>query len=344
MCAPLAAHPSCGRPSSAEAPSWPTSVAGSPIRMLDLSPSWVEVGIGKTRLAIEFARRNHESWPGGAVFVELSSATSGPSTAENVGAALGTEVIEGQAPEEAVRRRLRQMPTLVVLDDFDLAGDVVDDLLDLAGLSPKTRFVATAHAPIGHSAERVVRLRPLPTAPDDLADPERLAEVPAVALYVARAVALDPDFALGDSNALAVADLTRRFDGLPLAIELGAARARIMSPKAQLAALEEHSVLDLRAPGSDSRPDRHREVRTAVATSYRGGGRCRAGHPPPSVCLRWWVHQPAPASGAGRGGLDARSDPRFTGRARRPGARRGRCGPGRRASLPSPPDDRCVCS
>ena len=213
-----------------------------------------------------------DSWPGGAVFVELSSATGGPSTAENVGAALGTEVIEGQAPEEAVRRRLRQTPTLIVLDDLDLAGDVLDDLLDLAGLSPETRFVATAHAPIGHAAERVMRLRPLPTAPDDLADPERLAEVPAVALYVARAVALDPDFALDDSNALAVADLTRRFDGLPLAIELGAARARIMSPTAQLAALEEHSVLDLRAPGSDARPDRHREVRTALAASYAVAG------------------------------------------------------------------------
>ena len=194
------------------------------------------------------------------------------STAEHVGAALGTEVIEGQAPEEAVRRRLRQTPTLIVLDDLDLAGDVLDDLLDLAGLSPATRFVATAHAPIGHVAERVMRLRPLPTAPDDLADPERLAEVPAVALYVARAVALDPDFALDDSNALAVADLTRRFDGLPLAIELGAARARIMSPMAQLAALEEHSVLDLRAPGSDARPDRHREVRTALAASYAVAG------------------------------------------------------------------------
>ena len=253
-------------------------------------------GIGKTRLAIEFARGHQDSWPGGAVFVELNSATGGPSTAENVGAALGAEVIEGQAPEEAVRRRLRQMPTLILLDDLDLAGDVLDDLLDLAGLSPETRFVATAHAPIGHAAERVVRLRPLPTAPDDLADPERLAEVPAVALYVARAVALDPDFALDDSNALAVADLTRRFDGLPLAIELGAARARIMSPTAQLAALEEHSVLDLRAPGSDARPDRHREVRTALAASYAVAGDAEKAVLRHMSVFAGGCHQPAPAS------------------------------------------------
>ena len=117
-----------------------------------------------------------------------------------------------------------------------------------------------------------MRLRPLPTAPDDLADPERLAEVPAVALYVARAVALDPDFALGDSNALAVADLTRRFDGLPLAIELGAARARIMSPKAQLRGPRGAFRARPSRPRSDSRPDRHREVRTAVATSYGVAG------------------------------------------------------------------------
>jgi predicted ATPase/DNA-binding CsgD family transcriptional regulator len=225
-------------------------------------------GVGKSRLAIEFAHRHYSSWPGGAVFVELGSATGRQGSVANLGAALGSQVIEGQAPEEAVRRRLRLAPALIVLDDLDLAADVIDDLLDLSELSPATRFLASANTPIGHVAERIVRLRPLPIAPDDLVKTEALAEVPAIALYVERAAALDPNFALDDGNALAVAELTRQFDGLPLAIELGAARARIMSPKAQLAALEEHSVLDLRAPRSDPRTDRHRNVRTAVAASY----------------------------------------------------------------------------
>ena len=229
-------------------------------------------GVGKTRLAIEVARRLADRWPGGAVLVELGGPTGVSRPAEVVGAALGSRAVEGQAPEEAVRRQLRLVPSLVILDDVDEATGDLDELIELAALSPATRFLATSHAPTGHAMERVVRLRPLPLAPDGPLRTEALAEVPAVALYVQRAAAVDPAFVLDDANAAAVAELTRRLDGLPLAIELGAARARILSPSAHLEVLAEHSVLDLRAGRADDRPERHREVRTAVASSYALAG------------------------------------------------------------------------
>jgi predicted ATPase/DNA-binding CsgD family transcriptional regulator len=225
-------------------------------------------GVGKTRLAIEVAHRQQGLWLGGVVFVELDRETGRGLIAEVVGTALGTEVTEGQAAEEAIRRRLRRAPALIVVDDLDLTTDALPGLLDLVSLSPATRILATAQRPTGHATEHVVRLRPLAVAPESLTGAAALAEVPAIALYVQRAAALDAGFTLDDRNATAVAELTRRLDGLPLAIELGAARARIMPPSAQLAALDEHSPLDLRARRADARPERHRDVRAAVAASY----------------------------------------------------------------------------
>jgi predicted ATPase len=225
-------------------------------------------GVGKTRLAIEVAHRQQGLWPGGVVFVELDRETGRGLIAEVVGAALGSEVLEGQAAEEAIQRRLRRAPTLIVADDLDAIADALGDLLDLASLSPATRILATAQRPTEHAAEHVVRLRPLAIAPEGMRGAAALAEVPAIALYVQRAAALDARFTLDDQNATAVAELTRRLDGLPLAIELGAARARIMLPSAQLSALDEHSPLDLRARRTDARPERHRDVRAAVAASY----------------------------------------------------------------------------
>jgi predicted ATPase/DNA-binding CsgD family transcriptional regulator len=225
-------------------------------------------GVGKTRLAVEIAHLEGPAWPGGAVFIEFDRSVEPELIAGVVGAALGSQAIEGQTAEEAIRRQLRLSPALLVVDDLDLAASAIDVLLDLVALSPATRILATAHRPSKHPLETVVRLQPLALAPDGLIDPAALAEVPAIALYVQRAAALDPDFELDDTNASAVAELVGRLDGLPLAIELGAARARILPPQAQLAALDGHSALDLRASRIDNRPERQREVRAVVGASY----------------------------------------------------------------------------
>jgi predicted ATPase/DNA-binding CsgD family transcriptional regulator len=223
-------------------------------------------GVGKTRLALEVARRLVASYQGGIALIDCSVPDGRP-TLDRVAAALGVRVAPGQSPWDAVQRRLRTAPVLLLADDVDAVDDMLDELLDLVADSPSVRILATAQRPTGHGEEHPVRLRPLPApAPD--ADAQSVRAAPAVALYVARATASNPAFAPSDADLAAIGALCRRLDGLPLAIELGAARARLLSPARQLDALDGGDLLALRAPRGDRRPERHQDLRSAIETTW----------------------------------------------------------------------------
>ena len=145
-------------------------------------------------------------------------------------------------------------------------------ILDLTSLSPETRVLGTANRPLGHPRERVVRIKPLPVAGPDVTDPTALAAWPAVALYVERSARVDPTFALTADNAADIAAVARSLDGLPLAIELGAARAGILTPSAQVAALRDHSALDLRSSRRAGARDRHRDLRSSIEATHALAG------------------------------------------------------------------------
>ena len=229
-------------------------------------------GVGKTRLAIELAQREGGGWPGHAVFVDLTRTDDVALIPDLVAGALGTQAAPGQQAEDAIRARLRYAATLLVVDEIDRAPGAVDLLLDLISESPDSRVLATAHRPLRHPEESVVRLAPLPVPGADVTVSDELATIGSIVLYAERAAAVDPTFDLRQSDLAAVAELCRRLDGLPLAIELGATRARIMPPAAQVAALDVHSSLDLRSPRGVDRPTRHRDVRSAVAVSHDFAG------------------------------------------------------------------------
>ena len=225
-------------------------------------------GVGKTRLAIEVGRRMHASWPGGAAFVELGWTDDVGMIPVFVAAALGTVMAPGATAEDAIRARLRRAPTLFVVDEIDRVPGAVDVLLDLLSTSPESRILATGQRPLRHGSENLVRLAPMAVPDGGVIGPEALSTIGAIALFAERAIAVDPEFDLARTDLRAVAELCRRLDGLPLGIELAATRARIMTPAAQLAALDAHSSLELRSPGWADRPERHRDLRSAIGVSH----------------------------------------------------------------------------
>lgn len=223
-------------------------------------------GVGKTRLALEAARRLTTSFPGGVAMLDGSDADERP-IVDRVTAALEVRAAPGQTPQEATRRRLHVAPMLLIADDIDQVEGALDELLDLGASASSLRILATARLPTGHPEEHAIRLRPLPLPAHD-ADPMDIRSSPAVALYLTRADANNAGSAGSAGDLPAIVELCRRLDGLPLAIELAAARARVLSPTSQLTALDRGGPLSLRAPKDDRRPERHRDLRTALEVTW----------------------------------------------------------------------------
>ena len=188
-------------------------------------------GAGKTALALEAARQLEPAMPDGVWLVDLSAIREPDAVALTMSDALGI-VDQERPPVEALADHLAARQTLIVLDNCEhlLPGmaPTVDALLDA---SPDLRIIATSRTPLRISGESVFVVPPF-AVPDvgGATDLGRLASVPAVELFVERASAADPSFALSPTTAPAIAAICRRLDGLPLAIELAAAQAAVLTP------------------------------------------------------------------------------------------------------------------
>jgi len=220
-------------------------------------------GVGKTRLAIETARRLTESFADGARFVSLVSVGEPRELPAAVARALAAPIRDGEPPTVALQRFLGDRTLLLVLDNFEhlVAGaPLVGELL---GASPGLTVLVTSREPTGLAAEQLYPVRPL-AVPDTSA--QSIGGYGAVSLFVDRVRARDPGFALDEANAPAVREICRRLDGLPLAIELAAARVGLLSP-AQLAARLDQALAVLGVGARDA-PERHRTLRAAIDWSY----------------------------------------------------------------------------
>jgi predicted ATPase/DNA-binding CsgD family transcriptional regulator len=224
-------------------------------------------GIGKTRLAIEAARRSARRFVGGIFFVELAGLREPERLLATIGGAVGIGDLEGASAIEALGQRLGRSETLLVLDNFEhlvSAGPAVSELL---AANPTLRVAVTSRIPLHLAAEQEYQVAPL-----ELADPDRpnsvdeLRAIESVALFVERARAVRPDFALAESSVRAIAEVCRRLDGLPLAIELAAARTKVLSAEALLHRLERR--LPALAVGPADAPDRQRTVQATITWSY----------------------------------------------------------------------------
>jgi len=227
-------------------------------------------GIGKTRLAVEVANDLNDYFSGGIHFVPLSSLRDSSLIASVVVQSLGIREVGAQSPLEILKKNLRDSspsPILFLLDNFEhllQAALVVADLLTLA---PNLKILVTSRAALHIYGEHEFPVPPL-ALPDSHAIPSVhvLCGVPAVALFLQRAIAAKPDFQLTRENASAVAEICARLDGLPLAIELAAARLKILSPSALLTRLA--SRLQLLTGGSRDLPQRQQTLRGAIDWSY----------------------------------------------------------------------------
>ena len=224
-------------------------------------------GVGKTRLAIAVAGGLHDTYPDGVVFVDLSPLHDPDLVVPTVAAALGVREIAGQRLVETLSTFLAPKRLLLVPDNCERVLAAAPEFTTLLAASPGLRIIATGRQPFHVRGEHEFPLAPLPlptsARPWDI---EEVAQSPAVALFVERAAAVQPDFALTVGNAAAVAAICRRLDGLPLAIELAAARVKALPPAALLARLEQR--LPLLTGGGRDLPTRQRTMRDAIAWSY----------------------------------------------------------------------------
>lgn len=224
-------------------------------------------GAGKTRLGLEIASQLVQEFRHGVYFVALGPIHDSSLVETTIAQALGVKEGDGVPLVESLLAYLKNKHILLVLDNFEQvlkAASLVSELLEFA---PHLKILVTSRAVLRLYGEHefevpplaVPDLRHLPTLPE-------LAQAPAVALFIARARAVQPNFALTQQNAAAVAELCVRLDGLPLAIELAAARTKLFSPQDITARLSNR--LALLTDGAQDLPQRQQTMRNTMDWSY----------------------------------------------------------------------------
>ncbi|MGA8310447.1 MAG: protein kinase [Terriglobales bacterium] len=227
-------------------------------------------GIGKTRLAVQVASGLVEHFPGGIHFIPLSSISDPGLISSAIVQAMGIREAKGQSPLQLLNQHFQDSlgaPILLLLDNFEHLIQAAPMVARLLAIGPNLKILVTSRAALHVYGEHEFPVPPL-ALPDALAMPpiEVLAQYPAVALFVARAVAVKPDFELNQENATAVAEICARLDGLPLAIELAAARVKVLSPSSMRTRLT--SRLQLLTGGARDMPERQQTLRAAIDWSY----------------------------------------------------------------------------
>ena len=224
-------------------------------------------GIGKSRLAFGVAGGLVAAYVGGAAAVELAPITRSAGVAEAVASALRVSEVPGQTVTETLVARLSRRRSLLVLDNCEhvlgACGELVEALLSEC---PELCVLATSRECLGLPSETVWPVAPLAVPSPGEVALQDLGGYPAVRLFVERAGATDPGFALNAYVAPAVAEICRRLDGIPLAIELAAARAGSLTPDEIADRLDDRFSL-LTTPGREALP-RHQTLRAAVDWSY----------------------------------------------------------------------------
>ena len=224
-------------------------------------------GTGKTRLSMRLAEEAAHEFGDGTFFVPLAPITDPDLVASTIAHTLGVQVGGTETPLDRVLDHIRDKRMLLVLDNFEqilAASPVVGQLL---GASPALKVIASSRAPL-----RIAGEQEFPVPPLELPDPERLpalevlAQSDAVRLFVERAMAVRPDFNVRPENAAAIAEIVYRLDGLPLAIELAAARVKVLTPQAMLPKLRQG--LDMLASSARDLPERQRTLRGAIQWSW----------------------------------------------------------------------------
>jgi predicted ATPase/class 3 adenylate cyclase len=222
-------------------------------------------GTGKTRLSLVLAGSCGERYPDGAWFVPLAPVREPELVASAIAGSLGL-LSATQPPEERVKEHLRDRAALLVLDNFEQVVDGAPYVSDLLRAAPGVTVLVSSRAPLRIGGEQEFPVPPLSVPPPGTRDPAAVLASEAGRLFAERASAVRPGFEVTEANAADVAEIVRRLDGLPLAIELAAARVRLLSPAALARRLGDR--LGLLEGGGRDLPERQRTLRGAIAWSH----------------------------------------------------------------------------
>ena len=239
-------------------------------------------GTGKTRLSLQLAARASDDFPDGIFFVPLEPIRDPMLVAPRIATALGVAESTARPIDESLADWLRDKRLLLVLDNFEQVVAAAPIVADLLRAAPEIKAVVTSRAVLHVSGEQEYEVPGLPAPPDPSQESgmERmtrgggdrpidlvaLGQYAAVRLFIERAVAVRPGFSVTNENAPAVAAISARLHGMPLAIELAAARIKLLSPDAILVRLDHQ--LDVLAAGARDLPERQQTLRGAIAWSY----------------------------------------------------------------------------
>ena len=226
-------------------------------------------GIGKTRVALQVAANVSARFPDGAYFVGLAAIREPELVLPALAQILGVTATANQSPLDALILALGDRHILLLLDNFEQVASAALPLGSLLASCAHVKLLVTSRVPLHLAGEQEYLLPPLAGPdPHQLPDVASLAAYPAIALFLQRAQAVKPDLVLTETNGPAVAEICARLDRLPLAIELAAARIRILPPRTLLQQLASRLRLALLTTGPQDAPARHQTLRNAIAWSY----------------------------------------------------------------------------
>ena len=224
-------------------------------------------GIGKTRLCLECAATLLTDFSDGVFYVELAALRDSRQVPEVLLQTLDLRDSQATDPVDQLKRHLRDRCVLLVLDNFEHILSASRLVADLLASAPRLRVLATSRESLRISGEQEYLVPPL-NLPDEIEalSLDELSKFDAIALFIKRAKAIKPDFDVTPANALAISELCRALDSLPLTIELAATRIKLFSPEALLARLDRR--LSALGAGARDRPQRHQSLRAALDWSY----------------------------------------------------------------------------